>query len=253
MHLTAAGDLGPSDRQGRPSAVIHSRLKFVCSFTATYEQQLAAAWVAPQMKHMKRFVRIAFLVGAFLFVVCPAYGAECAPTEAIEAFESARAHKEAGRFGAAIANMERAVAIYPDFTAAWYELYDAYRRADRLDDAIEALEQLNRIDPGAPLWRGLLALHRADAGIPPGAVEALGRCRRSKPGSNRAIAACEEAVELHSDYADARYFLGVNYIYAGDEESAKRQLATFRPGLDRAGLMLRAAVSPTLHRQHRCS
>jgi len=174
---------------------------------------------------MKRFLRIGFFAMPLLCLAYSAHAAECAPPEAIEAFESAQAHEEAGRLGKAIADMERAVAIYPDFGDAWYDLYESYKRADRLDDAIEALEQLVRIDPGAPFWRGLLALHRADAGIPSAAVEALERCRRHKPGSRRAIAACEKAVGIHSDYADARYFLGVNYIYAGDEQSAKEQLA----------------------------
>lgn len=177
------------------------------------------------MKHVGTFRDMVFLAALLLSLACSAHAAECAPPEAIEAFESGQAYKEAGRLGDAIAEMERAVAIYPDFMDAWFELYEAYRHADRLDDAIEALEQLVRIDSGAPFWQGLLALHRADAGIPSAAAEALKLCRRRKPGSKRAIAACEEAVNLHTDYAEARYFLGVNYIYAGDEESAKEQLA----------------------------
>ncbi len=57
---------------------------------------------------------------------------------------------------------------------------------------------------------------RSDAPLPSPAREALNRCRGFKPGSRQAIAACEEAVSLHAVYADARYFLGVNYIYADE-------------------------------------
>jgi tetratricopeptide (TPR) repeat protein len=163
-------------------------------------------------------------------VVCSAQAADCAPREAIEAYESGKAHLESGRLEKGISEIERAVAVYPDFGDAWYDLYESYKRADRPNDAIAALEQLVRIHPGkhsgAQIWRELLALHKAEARIPPAALKALNKCRQHKVGSKRAIAACEKALSLHPDYSAARYFLGVNHIYAGDEESAKDQLET---------------------------
>ena len=158
-----------------------------------------------------------------------AYAAECAPKEAIEAYESGQAHLESGRLDKGISEIERAVSIYPDFGDAWYDLYDSYKRAGRPDDEIRALRQLIRINPGvysgANIWRQLLALHLAEARIPSAAAEALNECRRFKPGSKRAVASCERALGLHADYVDAHYFLGVNYIYAGDEAAAKEQVA----------------------------
>ena len=164
-----------------------------------------------------------------LGIACSTHAAECATPEAIEAYESGKAHLESGRLNEGISELERAVSIYPDFGTAWYDLYDSYKRAGRPDDEIVALEQLVRINPGvysgAEIWRELLALHRAEARIPSAAVDALNKCRHLKTGSKKAIAACEKALSLHTDYADAHYFLGVNYIYAGEEKSAKDQLA----------------------------
>jgi tetratricopeptide (TPR) repeat protein len=179
----------------------------------------------PKINPMWRFLGTSLFAATLLCIACSANAAESAPPEAIAAFESGQAYLESGQLEKAISEMERAVAIYPDFGNAWYHLYDSYRRADRLDDAIAALEQLVRIHPNEEFWQKLLALHLADFGIPPAAFEALNRCRRLEPGSKQAIGACKKALSLHPDYVDARYFLGVNYIYAGDEKSAKEQLA----------------------------
>jgi hypothetical protein len=164
-----------------------------------------------------------------LGIACSAHAAECAPPDAIDAYESGRLHLESGHLDKGISDLELAVAIYPDFGDAWYDLYDSYKRAGRPDDEIRALEQLVRINPGrysgAEIWRELLALHRAEATIPSAAADALNRCRLLKPGSKRAIAECKAALSLHADYADAHYFLGVNFVHAGEEELAKEQLA----------------------------
>lgn len=178
---------------------------------------------------MRLLRSIGLITTIFLGIACATHAAECAPADAIEAYESGKSHLESGRLDKGISELERAVAIYPEFGDAWYDLYDSYKRAERPDDEVRALEQLVRINPGAysgaEIWRELLALHRAKAKIPPAAVDALNRCRRLKPGSKRAIAACEKALSLHMEYADAHYFLGLNYIYAGEENSAKEQLA----------------------------
>lgn len=174
---------------------------------------------------MKRLAGVGLVTGMLAGIATPSYAAECAPPEAIEAYEAGKAHLESGPLDKGIAEIERAVAIYPDFADAWYDLYESYKRANRADDAIVALEQLVRLQPGAEIWRGLLALHKAEAGIPPAAVEALARCRELKPGSKQAIAACQQAVSHHPGYVDGHYFLGINYVYAGDEEAAKKQLA----------------------------
>ena len=177
------------------------------------------------MKLMLRFPGISSFAATLLCIACLANATEGVPPEANAAFERGQAYLESGELDKAISEMEQAVAVYPDFGNAWYHLYDSYRRADRLGDAIAALEQLVRIQPDEEFWQKLLALHLADFEVPPAAPEALNRCRRLEPGSKQAIGACEEALGLHPDYVDARYFLGVNYIYAGDEKSAKEQLA----------------------------
>jgi tetratricopeptide (TPR) repeat protein len=183
----------------------------------------------PKIKLMWRFLGTSLFAATLLCIACLAHAAECAPSEAVEAYESGKAYLESGRLDKGISELERAVAIYPDFGTAWYELYDSYKRAERPDDEIRALEQLIRINPGvysgAEIWREVLALHRSEANIPSAAVDALNQCRHLTAGSKRAIAACKRALSLHANYVDAHYFLGVNYVYAGDEESAKEQLA----------------------------
>jgi tetratricopeptide (TPR) repeat protein len=194
-----------------------------------YKQQFSPARIMPNIKYMRPLIGISLITTMLLGIACSAHAAECAPPEAIEAYESGKAHLESGRLDKGISEIERAVAIYPDFGDAWYDLYGSYKRAGRPDDEIRALEQLIRINPGvhsgAEIWREVLALHRSEANIPSAAVDALNRCRSLKAGSKRAIAACERALSLHTGYVDAHYFLGVNYVYAGDEESAKEQLA----------------------------
>ena len=178
---------------------------------------------------MRRLIGRGLVATMLIVTACSALGAECAPAEAIEAYEAGKAHLESGRLDEGISEIERAVAIYPDFGNAWYDLYSSYKLAGRPDDEIRALEQLVRINPGrysgSDIWRQLLALHQAEAKIPSAAVAALNRCRSLETGSKFAIDACREALTLHTDYVDAHYFLGVNYIYAGEEESAKGQLA----------------------------
>jgi tetratricopeptide (TPR) repeat protein len=193
-------------------------------FGDKYKQQLVIARAMPRMKFMLRFPGTSLFAATLLCIAFSANAAEGAPPEAIAAFQRGQAYLESGQLEKAISEMERAVTVFPDFGNAWYHLYDSYMRADRLEDAIAALQQLVRIHPSEEFWQKLLALHLADLGIPPGAFEALNRCRRLEPGSKQAINACKMALSLYPDYVDARYFLGVNYIYAGDEKSAKEQL-----------------------------
>jgi hypothetical protein len=68
----------------------------------------------------------------------------------------------------------------------------------------------------------------ADTSIDPEteAHYALTLCQTSEPGSDEAISACKEAIR-HPELADhphAHYLLGVNYIYADEEELAKKQV-----------------------------
>ena len=74
------------------------------------------------------------------------------------------------------------------------------------------------------------------------ALAALTLCEDSEPGLDATIAACERAIQ-HPDIANdphAHYLLGVNYIYADDEESAKKKVEELAAlGIDGApGLLL---------------
>jgi tetratricopeptide (TPR) repeat protein len=77
---------------------------------------------------MSRLLGIAYFATILLCIGCSAGAAECAPPEAIEAYESGKAHLQSGRLDKGISEIERAVAIYPDFSSAWYDLYDSYKR-----------------------------------------------------------------------------------------------------------------------------
>ena len=144
-------------------------------FGDKYKQRLVIARATPQVKLMLRFPGISSFAATLLCIGCLANATEGVPPEANAAFERGQAYLESGQLDKAIAEMEQAVAIYPDYGNAWYHLYDSYRRADRLEDAIAALEQLVRIHPDEEFWQKLLALHLADFGVPPAALQAQER------------------------------------------------------------------------------
>lgn len=177
--------------------------------------------------HGAFFVRL-LLLSTLLVVggLASALAGDCADPEAIEAYETGQEYLQVGRVREGIAEIERAVAIYPDFNEAWNVLNELYGRAGRFDEAIAAVEQLMRLNPVlAEQYQWEIDYYRSLASTPTFAVKALERCQRQDVGSKQAIAACEEAVRIHPDYIDARYLLGVHYIHADEEESAKEQLA----------------------------
>jgi len=138
--------------------------------------------------------------------------------EAVAAYQAGKAHQKSGNHEDAITEFERAVSIAPDYLSAHFELADLYLEVARPFDAINAYEQLIRLNPArTDHYRGAINVIEA--------FYALTLCQTSETGLDETIAACEKAIG-HPELADdphANYLLGVNYIYADDEESAKRQ------------------------------
>ena len=151
---------------------------------------------------------------------------DCAPPDAIAAFESGQEFLQTGYIRQGAGQIERAVEIYPDFKDAWAVLHQLYSDVGELDGAIRAAEALKRLDPGmSESYDWQITYYRSLAATPPAAMQALEECQGLETGSDEAIAACGEAVRIHPEYVDARYFLGVQYIYAGDEKATKQQIA----------------------------
>jgi len=154
-----------------------------------------------------------------------ASAAECANPEAIRALEAGQTLLRSGDTEAGIAKIEQAVSLYPDFNEAYEILRGLYEQLGRYDDAIRITEHLMRLNPGEYMYEIAIKNYRSLAAMPEIALKALERCQSYEVGSKEAVAACKESVHLQPTYADARYNLGVNYIYADDEEATKSEIA----------------------------
>lgn len=151
---------------------------------------------------------------------------ECAPADAIEAFEAGQQLIQTGDIEGAIARLEQAVAIYPDFKEAYESLEWQYRQVGDYAKAIEAAEQQIRLVPGmAELHEYGIQMYRRLMATPESAMEALARSSLYEQGSAEAIAACREAIEIHPTFLEAHTDLTQHYIRADDEANAKKQLA----------------------------
>jgi len=158
-----------------------------------------------------------------------ASAAECANPEAIKAFEAGQTLLRSGDTEAGIAKIEQAVSLYPDFNEAYEILEDLYGQLGRYDDAIRVTEHLMRLNPGDYEYEFAIIDYRSLAAMPKTDLKALERCQSYEVGSKEAIAACKEAIRLQPTYANAHYSLGVNFIYADDEEGAKNEIAVLMP------------------------
>jgi len=151
---------------------------------------------------------------------------ECAPLESIEAYEAGQRLIQSGNTEAGIAKLEQTVSIYPDFREAWESLELQYKQTGDFAKAIEAAEQQIRLLPGtSDSQEYAINMYRRLLGTPGPAMKALARSALYEQGSNEAIAACKEAIEIHPTFLEAHTNLVQHYIYADDEIAAKKQLA----------------------------
>ena len=151
---------------------------------------------------------------------------DCAPPDAITAFEFGQEFLQSGFIRDGAGQMEQAVRIYPDFIDAWKVLHQIYGDVGQFEGAIRAAEALKRLDPGmADNYDYQIKSYRSMMATPAAAVQALEKCQGLETGTDAAIAACEEAVRIYPNYVSARYALGVQHIYAGNEKAAKEQIA----------------------------
>jgi Flp pilus assembly protein TadD len=150
---------------------------------------------------------------------------ECAPPEAIDAYEAGLRLVRSGDVTAAIEHLERAVSIYPDFYDAYKSLEWQYKKTGDFQKAIEAAEQQIRLLPGtAEQHVYAIQMYRRLLATPESAKEALARSALYQPGSDEAIAACREAIEIHPEFLEAHTDLVGHYMHADDEVAAKEQL-----------------------------
>lgn len=111
--------------------------------------------------------------------------------KAIEAFKTARKFSEAGDRQNAVAELQRAVEISPEFAEAWVNLGAQHLRMGLCQPALEELQ-------------------RAAAIAPPTAM-LLGNISYAQNGLHReadAIKSARMAIQLDSSYAPAHYLLG---------------------------------------------
>ncbi len=106
-----------------------------------------------------------------------------------------------------IKRLQAVVAEFPDLYPAWRYLGDACRRAERLDEAADALEHCIKLRPGLPDTAYALALVRANQGR-----------------KQQAIDMCREIVARYPDHLRARYLLGTLLAAEGNYASAVEHL-----------------------------
>jgi tetratricopeptide (TPR) repeat protein len=167
-----------------------------------------------------------FLTLILLATAAGASTSDCAPLDAIEAYETGQKLIQSGNAAAGIIELEKAVSIYPDFHEAHQSLEWQYKQTRDFAQAIEAAEQQIRIRPGtADQHEYAINAYRRLLETPDSAMEALARSARYERGSDEAIAACKEAISIHPEFLEAHTDLTQHYIHADNEIAAKNQLA----------------------------
>jgi tetratricopeptide (TPR) repeat protein len=129
----------------------------------------------------------------------------------LRSIRAAKALFASGNYRDAIEALKAVVAAHPAMADTWGDLADAYRRLGRLDEALAALREQDRLAPGSPFV--LIAF----SGI---ALEA-GKIEDAKRWAERAIAAAD-IPETHENYA---HVLLVGRDLAGARREAERALA----------------------------
>jgi Tfp pilus assembly protein PilF len=103
-------------------------------------------------------------------------------------------------------NLEKALALKPDYAPAHYLLAVVYDQQGKLDEAIAKLEETKRFAP-------------KDAGL----AFQLGVLYWRKRNLENARKEFERAIEINPNYSNARYMLGLVYDRLGEIEKAKEQ------------------------------
>jgi len=126
-----------------------------------------------------------------------------------------------GRHDAAIAHLERATTLFPQFGAAYYALARSYRAVGRLDDAQRALARQTQYGPqwpaiGDPVLAGVLALREDASALMDRGIKA------AEAGDvAAAIAAHEAALEANPELVQAHVNLISLYGRAGKRAKAE--------------------------------
>jgi tetratricopeptide (TPR) repeat protein len=145
-----------------------------------------------------------------------------------------------GRLDEAKASHQQAVRVQPKFAEAHNNLGGAYQVAGQMNEAIACYRQALRLRPGyTQAQTNLDALLRYRRGVsgwqgatPQAAVEwfTLGGVFQQQGLNGEAIVCYEEALQINSDFADARSNLGVLLHWEGRIDEA---IAIFRLGIER--------------------
>ncbi len=159
-------------------------------------------------------------------------------TGSMDSAEKARAHYERGvslsgekRFKEALSAFTKAVDIYPDYGAAYYNMGIIYHELDLADDAIAAYRKAIEIDPEDVTARNN-----------------LGNVLMRQGHLSAAIRELEQAVKIDPTYGLARHNLALAYFLARMYHRAKDQIDALKvlgiapdPGLVEA---VDAALNP---------
>ena len=172
-------------------------------------------------------------------------------------------YMQLARYNDAIVELKRAIMINPKSQAAHIKLGSAYANAGLLKEAFETFKETIRIDPeylendGAYLYLGLIQLKWGNYDeavryfteslrISPNLYQSLlglGTAHTLLGEYDKAIPQFNRVIELfhgQPEEADAHYWLGKVYLYAGDRRAALREYdALKRLKSDRAEQLLK--------------
>ena len=110
------------------------------------------------------------------------------------------------KLDAALENLNRAIALKPDYASAHYLAAVAYDQQGNLEQAILKLNEIKTISP-------------QDSGV----AFQLGLLYWRAQELNEAREELQRAVNLNPDYSNARYILGLVYEKQGEKEKAKEE------------------------------
>jgi len=184
-----------------------------------------------------------------------------APTDADRYFTLGLAQSEQD-YEAAIRTFRKALELAPTHTLARYNLALVLRRADRLDEALQELQQSTAIDPraeafyamGVIYWhqghldRALKAL-RSAVNLKPNYADAhyaIGSVLKAKGNLSEAVTSFRRTIAIQPERPTAHYALSQTLQLTGDVAEARTELAESERLRHRGELEHRALIATTV-------
>jgi tetratricopeptide (TPR) repeat protein len=205
---------------------------------------------------------LAYLLVFLTSLLAVAYGQKSSPDRTQPSsnlleqhLRQAQSHLDQERYGEAIDELRKAIALNPSIPGAYYQLGYSHWKLGHFSEARVAFERELKFQPPDPYSHYYLGRIFLSEGQTAKATDQFEKVLTISPildvyqqlggaylGANKleqAIAYLQKAVELHPDQSDARYQLGRAYALAGRKSDAQREFELARDLKDQDQQMIR--------------